>query len=53
MDIPEPNRVGKPPNIASPDNLVVREIQGRLMMMRKMDGGGMRGVISGGSLIAM
>jgi predicted patatin/cPLA2 family phospholipase len=67
MDIPGPNRVGMAPNVASPDNPVIREIQRRLTMIRRgqdlsdletklglvVEGGGMRGVTSGGSLIAM
>ena len=67
MNVHRPDRVGKPPNIASPDNPVIREIQRRLLMIRRgkhlfdlgtklglvVEGGGMRGVISGGSLIAM
>ena len=67
MDILGLNPVGMPPNIASPDNPVIREIQRRLTMIRGgqnfsdpgtklglvVEGGGMRGVTSGGSLIAM
>ena len=67
MDIPGPNRVGMAPNVADPDNPVIREIQRRLTMIRRgqdlsdlgtklglvVEGGGMRGGISGGSLIAM
>ncbi len=67
MDIPGPNRVGTAPNVASPDNPVIREIQRRLTMIRRgqdfsdlgtklglvVEGGGMRRVTSGGSLIAM
>ncbi len=67
MDIAGPNRVGMALNVASPDNPVIREIQRRLTLIRRgqdlsdlgtklglvVEGGGMRGVTSAGTLVAM